>query len=234
MSAPRSIVDLGCGAGNVTRLIGGRFPDASIVGVDGSAAMLAKARETTAGDPRFSFIEADLAAWMPQAPVDLVYSNAALHWLPDHERLFARVMAMVASGGTLAVQMPDNFGAPSHTTIAQIASGPRWCLRLGPLLRGAGVAPTLDYFRWLAPSSKVLDIWTTEYLQVLPADATGMHPVAAWTKGSRLTPLLAALDEDEQREFLAQYEAKLTDAYPPLADGRVLFPFRRLFIVANR
>jgi len=101
-------------------------------------------------------------------------------------------------------------------------------------LRGAGVAPTLDYFRWLAPSSKVLDIWTTEYLQVLPADATGMHPVAAWTKGSRLTPLLAALDEDEQREFLAQYEAKLTDAYPPLADGRVLFPFRRLFIVANR
>ncbi len=233
-SAPRAIVDLGCGTGNVTRVIGERFPAASIVGVDGSAAMLAKARESTAGDPRFSFVEADLAAWMPPAPVELVYSNAALHWLPDHARLFARAMAMVDSGGTLAVQMPDNFDAPSHTTIAQLASSERWRSRLGALVREAPVAPALDYFRWLSPLSTVLDIWTTEYLQLLPAGVGGVHPVAAWTKGTWLTTFLAELDGDEQREFLAQYEAKLMQAYPPLADGRVLFPFRRLFIVANR
>ena len=234
LDAPRTVVDLGCGAGNVTRLLGERWPHARIVGVDSSVPMLAKARAAVGDDARYTFVEADLAAWRPAEPVDLVYSNAALHWLPDHAALFVRVIGMVADGGVLAVQMPDNFGAPSHTTIAELARGAPWRDRVGHVARDAPVADATEYFRWLSPHATALDIWKTEYLQVLPAGTGDEHPVAAWTKGTWLTPLLAALRHEEQRDFLDRYSMRLASAYPPLPDGRVLFPFRRLFMVANR
>jgi trans-aconitate 2-methyltransferase len=234
LDAPRTVVDLGCGAGNVTRLLGERWPQARIVGVDSSVPMLAKARAAVAADARYTFVEADLATWTPNEPVDVVYSNAALHWLPHHEALFARVIRMVAKGGALAVQMPDNFRAPSHATIAELVWSERWRDRLGDVLRDTPVSEIEDYFRWLAPHTAALDLWTTEYLQVLAAGTTDEHPVAAWTKGTWLTPLLAALDAEEARDFLDEYNAQLATYYPPLPDGRVLFPFRRLFIIANR
>jgi len=234
LPAPRTIVDLGCGAGNVTRLLAARWPDADIVGVDNSDEMLGRARATTAALPRVRFAAGDLATWAPAAPADLVYSNAALHWLPDHAQLFARVIALVAPGGTLAVQMPDNFGAPSHTTIAELATSARWRVRLARLVREAPVARPADYFGWLAPHATTVDVWTTEYLQVLAKGAGGEHPVAAWTKGTWLVPFMAALEPADQRAFLAEYDARLHESYPPRADGRVLFPFRRLFLVANR
>ncbi|MFO1315411.1 MAG: methyltransferase domain-containing protein [Burkholderiales bacterium] len=234
LPAPRTVVDLGCGAGNVTALLAARWPDADIVGVDNSDAMLEQARAAAAARPRVRFETGDLATWAPAAPADLVYSNAALHWLPAHAQVFARAIAMVREGGALAVQMPDNFGAPSHTAIAELATSPRWRARLAPLVRAAPVARPADYYGWLAPHAATVDVWTTEYLQVLAKSASGEHPVAAWTKGTWLVPFMAALDAGAQREFLAEYDARLAHAYPPLPDGRVLFPFRRLFIVANR
>ena len=232
--SPHQVVDLGCGAGNVTRLLGMRWPDAAIVGVDNSATMLERARTAVADLPRITFVAAELDAWRPTAPVDLVFSNAALHWLPDHATLLPRLAATVGPAGVLAVQMPDNFRAPSHQTIAELAQSARWRATLGPLVRAAPTAPAAAYFSWLAPLFAHVDIWTTEYLQVLPANATGDHPVAAWTKGTWLVPFLAVLDANEQREFLATYNAQLATVYPARPDGTVLFPFRRLFVVANR
>jgi trans-aconitate 2-methyltransferase len=234
LERPRTIVDLGCGAGNVTRMLGERWPDAQIVGVDSSPEMLDEARAATRGNVRFTYIAADLAQWRPDAPVDLVYSNAALHWLSGHAELFARVATMVAPGGALAVQMPDNFRAPSHTSIADIARSERWRPRLASVVREPPVAAAADYFDWLSPTMAKVDIWLTEYLQVLPARSDTDHPVAAWTKGTWLIPFLAALDESERAEFLREYMERLARAYPPRADGSTLFPFRRLFIVANR
>jgi trans-aconitate 2-methyltransferase len=231
LAAPRTIVDLGCGAGNVTDLLAQRWPGAHVIGVDSSAPMLAKARATARAN--VEYVAADLAAWSPPAPVDLVYSNAALHWLPVHAQHFPRVTAMVAPDGVLAVQMPSNFHAPSHTTIATLAARPRWRAKLGPKLRAAPVAAPADYFRWLAPHAATLDIWTTEYLQVMPA-VDGEHPVAAFTRGSWLPQFLEALEPQEHGPFVAEYSALLAQAYPFLPDGRVLFPFRRLFIVAKR
>lgn len=233
-AAPRVVVDLGCGAGNVTRLLGERWPQARIVGVDNSATMLAKARAALAGDDRYTFIEADLDAWQPDEPADVVYSNAALHWLDAHATLFPRVAQMVNVGGTLAVQVPDNNRAPSHTTSIELARSERWRAKLAHLVRDVPVAAPADYFRWLSPMVQALDIWTTEYLQVLPARTDGEHPVAAWTRGTWLVPFLAVLDAAEQREFMTAYARALSAAYPPLPDGRTLFPFRRLFVVANR
>ncbi len=234
LAAPQRVVDLGCGAGNVTRLLAQRWPEAQITGVDNSATMLERARAAAVDLPRATFVAAELDAWSPAAPVDLVYSNAALHWLPDHATLIAHVASMVASTGVLAVQMPDNFRAPSHATIAALAGSARWRDKLASLLRAAPTAPAADYYAWLAPLFSRIDIWTTEYLQVLAPNAAREHPVAAWTRGTWLVPFLAVLDAAERGEFLAAYGAELASAYPLRPDGSVLFPFRRLFIVANR
>lgn len=234
LASPRTIVDLGCGTGNVTRVLGERWPDARITGVDNSPEMLAAARENVFGDDRYSFVAADLSTWQPEAPVDLVYSNAALQWLDDHPRLFSRIAAKVAAGGALAVQMPNNHAAPSHTASIDLARSGRWRAKLGDLVRAHPVADSCDYYATLAPHFATVDIWDTEYLQVLAVRVGDEHPIVAWTKGTWLAPFLAALDTLERTEFLRDYTQRMAIAYPPESDGRTLFPFRRKFIVARR
>ena len=228
LAAPARVVDLGCGAGNVTAFLAQRWPQAHLTGVDGSAAMLDKARQAL---PGVHWVQADMAQWAPDAPPDLLYSNAALHWLDDHDRLFPALAAMLAPGGVLAVQMPANFHAPSHTLMADsVAAGP-WQPRLQHLLVPAPVHEPQRYFQMLQPHVAELDIWQTEYLQVL----SGPDAVKEWTKGTWLRRFLDALPApDEAAAFEADYAARVRAAYPPRADGRTLFPFRRLFIVARR
>jgi trans-aconitate 2-methyltransferase len=223
---PAEVVDLGAGAGNATRLLKDRWPDAHVIGVDASSEMLAKA---AAAAPAIDWERGDLATWRPRRPADVIYSNAALHWIVGHERLFADLVDALAPGGTLAVQMPRNFSAPSHTSIAEAARSGPWRARLEPLLRPSPVADPAFYFDLLAPRVAELDIWETEYQQVLE----GENPVKEWTKGTWLGPLLDALAEPERSGFEAAYGALVARAYPPRPDGRTLFPFRRLFIVAK-
>jgi trans-aconitate 2-methyltransferase len=224
---PRAIVDLGAGTGNVTRLLQARWPNAVVTGVDSSAEMLARAGDAL---PRISWERADLSEWRPRDPVDLVYSNAALHWVDDHATLFPALFAIVSRGGTLAVQMPTNFAAPSHTAIAEVVSSGPWRSTLEPLLRTPPVQPPSIYFDLLTPAASSLDIWETEYVHVLDGD----RPVLEWIKGTWLRPLLAALDDEERAQFESRYAARAAAAYPRRADGCTLFPFRRLFIVATR
>ena len=224
--APATVYDLGAGAGNVTRLIAARWPEAHVVGVDSSAEMLAKA---AAEEPRIEWRRADLAGWRPDRPADVIYSNAALHWLDAHERLLPGLFAGLAPGGILAVQMPRNFTARSHTAITETALDGPWRGVLEPLLRPAPVAAPEFYYDLLAPLAASLDMWETEYLQVLD----GENPVKEWTKGTWLAPLLAALDEPERSRFEAAYAERVAAAYPPRGDGKTLFPFRRLFMIAR-
>jgi trans-aconitate 2-methyltransferase len=237
LAAPRSVVDLGCGAGNVTRILAQRWPRAHFIGVDNSAEMLAKARGTGPDGANIEWCLADLAEWVgatAPASIDLVFSNAALHWLDDHATLFPRLIGIVARGGVLAVQMPSNFHASSHVALNEVAESPRWRGRLGSLVRPVPVAPAEDYFALLSPHSEVVEAWTTEYLHVLPRAAEGDHPVIAWVKGTSLLPFLAALDTEAQHEFVCDCTEKIAGAYPVLPDGRVLYPFRRVFLVAVR
>jgi len=222
---PSTVVDLGCGTGNVTRVLRGRWPHADIVGVDGSPQMLAEAKKTK-GEIGWELV--DVAAWNPPKKFDLVFSNAALHWLDDHPALFARLSGKVAAGGVLAVQMPRNFAAPSHTLMHELASSPPWRDALLKLLRSQPVLSPEAYYGLLAPNTRSLDIWETEYLQILE----GGNPVAEWTKGTWLAPLLAALAPDARAAFEAEYRLRVARAYPRQRDGKTLFPFRRLFIVA--
>jgi trans-aconitate 2-methyltransferase len=227
VEGPGTVVDLGCGAGNLAPMFLARWPSARLTGVDSSPEMLAKAR---AENPHAHFVQADIGTWKPLAAVDVLYSNAALHWLGDHERLFPALLEAVKPGGFLAVQMPRNFGAPSHSTIVETIVQGAWRAKLEPFLRREPVAPPAFYWRLLQARCTTLQIWETEYLQVL----SGENPVAEYTKGTWLKQFLDRLQEPERSAFEADYRRRVLAWYPPEPDGRTLFPFRRLFLVARR
>jgi trans-aconitate 2-methyltransferase len=226
LSAPARVADLGCGPGNSTRLLCERWPEADVVGIDGSAAMLAKAEGSGL---RARWLVSDVAAWTPDAPFDLLFSNAALHWLPDHASLLPRLLSHLRPGGVLAVQMPRNFAAPSHTLLREVASAGPWAASLAPHLDREPVAAPEWYHDLLAPLATALDIWQTEYLHMLDGD----EPVLNWVRSTALRPVIAALTPEEQAVFEAEYARCLRISYPKRPDGRTLFPFRRLFIVAT-
>jgi trans-aconitate 2-methyltransferase len=189
--------------------------------------MLEKAR---AQAPSARFVEADIADWQAEAPADVIFTNAALQWLDDHEGLFPGLLSKLAPGGRLAVQMPRNHGEPSHQAMLEtVADGP-WAERLGPIVRATPVARPERYYEILAPHCRAVEIWETIYLQQMEGD----NPVMEWTKGTALRPFLEALEGTERDAFEAAYGRRILEAYSPAADGRTLFPFRRLFIVAER
>ena len=227
LESPRRVVDLGCGTGSATRAMRQRWPNAELVGIDGSPDMLERAR---ADLPDASWIEADIGTWAPDAPVDVLYSNAALHWLDGHAELFPRLAGYLAEGGCLAIQMPANFTAPSHQLMYDVALDGPWRPTLEPLIVDPPTAPMATYYDILAPVTAEIDIWTVEYLQAL----TGDNPVAEFTKGTWLRRFLDALDEPLRSDFEDAYRARILEAYPRRDDGVTLFPFRRLFIVAIR
>jgi len=225
LAAPISVWDLGCGTGNLTQALHERWPDARVTGLDNSPDMLAKARKIAG----IGWVERDLEGWSPPAPADLLFSNAVLHWVPSHAALFAHLMRQLAPGGILAVQMPRNFAARSHTALYETAREAPWATALEPLLAPTPVAEPRDYYDWLEPHAATVDVWETEYLQVL----TGDDAVVEWTRATAVKPFLDALQPGQRDPFLASYRAKLAPAYPRRADGTTLFAFKRLFIVAH-
>jgi trans-aconitate 2-methyltransferase len=226
LRAPARVIDLGCGPGNSTALLATRWPDAEIEGLESSPEMLAKAR---ASGVRAAFIEGDVESWSPQRPYDVVFSNATLHWVANHRALLPRLMGDVADGGALAFQVPRNFDAPSHVLMREVAQSGPWAAKLVNA-RQVNVETPEVYFDILAPLSQSVDMWETTYLHVLDGD----DPVLAWVSGTGLRPFVQRLDADERAAFLSEYRARLRDAYPQRPDGKTLFPFQRLFAVAQR
>ena len=225
---PGAIFDLGCGPGASTRLLAERFPEAEVTGIDSSSAMLARARRRPG---RASFVQADISRWTPPRAPDLIFADSALQWVPDHEALFPRLMGEIAPGGTLAAQMPDNRQEPSHALMRLIAADGPWADRLVPIAKTRAVIATHnDYYRWLRPLSASLDIWQTTYVH--PVE--GVDAVVDWFRGSALRPFLAPLSEGERLDFLARYRKELAEAYPVEPDGRVLFLYPRLFLLARK
>jgi trans-aconitate 2-methyltransferase len=227
---PAVVVDLGCGDGSVTATLLRRWPQARVTGVDSSASMLAAAA-AHAVPGRLDFTRADVRDWHPDEPVDVLVTNATLHWVPGHPELLAGWAAAVPAGGWLAMQVPGNSRAPSHALLAQLCRSPRWAARL------AGAAPDPDavlapggYLDVLTGAGLAADVWETTYLHVL----TGEDPVLRWVGGTALRPVLAGLDEPAAESFTAEYAAALREAYPRRDDGTTVLPFRRVFAVGHR
>ncbi len=231
LEAPGIIFDLGCGTGEVTRIIAERWPQAAVFGLDSSQEMLEKAK---AGGGSVRWLKADAATWAPDKAPDLIYSNATLHWVDNHRAVFPRLAGLLAPGGCLAVQMPLSFDAPSHRLMRETLAdggpngGPLGTPELRKTVGRRWVEDANVYYELLSGRARRLDIWQTEYLQVLE----GEDPVLEWVKATGLRPVLNGLDQSERELFLDLYRRRLRQAYPRMADGKTLYPFPRLFIVA--
>ncbi|MGB0508357.1 MAG: methyltransferase domain-containing protein [Pikeienuella sp.] len=221
------IIDLGCGSGAVAEALRSRFPQHRLIGVDAAPAMLEKA---AVSGLYADLVEADINDWQPATPPALIFSNAAIHWLPGHEVLLPCLAGLLVPGGVLAVQAPNQLGEPSHQTLIQAAQAIRADL-FGDWQPFPGVSELGDYADWL--SGYGLDLWETTYHQRLAAQYDGAHPVRAFSVSTAGRPVMARLDSAEQAEFLAEWDRLLTVAYPLRPDGAVDFPFRRIFIVAK-
>jgi trans-aconitate 2-methyltransferase len=222
---PEMVVDLGCGPGNSTEILRRRYPSSHILGLDSSAEMLEQAR---ASGVTAEWVQADVGTWTPPAPVDLLFANAVLHWLPDHEGLFERLLGLLRHGGVLAVQMPLVYATPAHQAMKEVAESGPWAEALRGRLQPETVLRAQDYARMLRDTHHV-DAWETEYVHVLK----GPDPVLRWVRGTKLLPIKEALPAQQYAAFEAAYAARLREAYPEEEDGRTLMRFPRVFVVAQ-
>lgn len=228
LSGPAQLVDLGCGPGNSTELLAQRFPQAQILGVDNSAAMLQQARKLL---PQLEFVQDDIATWAPTSAPDLIYANAALQWVGAHEQLIPRLFAALAPGGTLAVQMPDNFNEPSHRLMREVAALPQFAPHIdAKVAAGRAILGIHDYYDLLAPHAEHVDVWHTIYQHPMQ-DA---QAIVQWLRSTGLKPFVDPLPEALQTAFLEEYARRVALAYAARADGLRLLAFPRLFIVAKR
>lgn len=225
-TAPRYVVDLGCGPGQLTASLTERWPLALIEGVDSSPEMIERAKQHEIGEVHF--ILGDVATWQPQRPVDVLISNATLQWVPGHRDMLARLVEAISQDGWLAFQVPGNFGEPSHQLLRSLAADPRYAAAT----REVEYPEAYDAATYLAELAALgcrVDAWETTYLHVLSGD----DAVFRWISGTGARPVLQALDDDKREVFVAEYKASLRAAYPQASFGTVL-PFRRVFVVAQR
>ena len=224
--APRRVVDLGCGPGTMTVLLGERWPGASIEGVDSSPEMIAQAKALASP---VAFRVENVTAWTQPADADVIVSNATLHWVPTHQTLVGSWARALPEGGWLAFQVPGNFEAPSHTLLRDLAASPTWSAKLSKLRDGAAVETPERYASLLVDAGLEVDAWETTYLHLL----RGENPVLEWLRGTALRPVLGALSADDDARFSTELAERLRDAYPATPHGTFL-PFRRIFVVGQK
>lgn len=225
---PQLVYDVGCGTGALTRVLAERWPTARVVGIDSSAAMLSEARATPTS---IEWVELDVRHWAVPQRADVIFSNAVLHWVPDHDEVIMRLYESLAAAGVLAFQMPLSWGEPSHRLIREILER----ARLGSAALRAHyarrpVAGAEHYGELLRRAGATVDIWETRYHQTLEGD----EAVLRWVEGTALRPLLDELDPTDRDTFLAEYREALAATYPRSGEGMTTYPFPRLFVVASR
>lgn len=228
---PRRVVDLGCGPGQLTARLADRWPDADVLGLDSSSAMIERAREHQR--PRLRFAVADVREWQPEAPLDVVVSNATLQWVPNHRALLPRLVDWLSPAGWLAFAVPGNFAEPSHVLLRDLAREPAYAAATASVEFPSSHEPE-DYLADLTALGCPVDAWETTYLHVL----TGPDPVFRWISGTGARPVLQALSEEQRASFVPEYQRRLCAAYPPQSGegdhARTVLRFRRVFVVARR
>ncbi|HUS22594.1 MAG TPA: methyltransferase domain-containing protein [Aeromicrobium sp.] len=221
---PTTVVDLGSGPGTFTALLAQRWPHAHVIGIDSSPTMVEFAAKEI---PGVDFVLADLHRWEPMEPIDVLISNATLHWVPGHLKLLPQLARAVAPGGWFAFQVPGNFHEPSHTIRRELETLPEFAPYAESVSKGdahdAGA-----YLHALTDLGCTVDAWETTYLHVLH----GRDPVFEWVATTSARPTLDALPADVRVRFEAEFKSRLNDAYP-VQDGTVVLPFRRVFVVAR-
>lgn len=219
---PKTVVDIGCGPGNSTAILNDTFPDADIMGIDNSPNMIEKAQ---AEHPDIAFRLCSALAL--RGKYDLLFSNACLQWIPEHELLIPALMDKLHQGGTLAVQVPMNEEEPLFQIIDEVAAESCWRLAAAPLPTNKTLSPQ-QYFEILTACASTFEIWETKYYHILDDH----NALIEWVKGSRLRPYLDFLGEPAGKEFEQEIEARAKKFYPIQKGGGVILGFRRFFFTA--
>jgi trans-aconitate 2-methyltransferase len=222
---PEEIVDLGCGPGNSTAILRERWPSAKIIGLDNSPAMLKQAKKT---DQKTEWRCQDISSWRSSSGVDLIFANASLHWLPDHEKLLNSLIQQLQPEGTLAFQVPAIYDQPATGAIQEISSLAAWKIYAPQVLPIVDRPPV--YYGYLTGKAESIDLWETIYYHQLPNHTA----ILDWYRSAGLRPYLDALPNNATREeFQKQLLERFRILFPQQANGDVLLPFRRLFVVAT-
>jgi trans-aconitate 2-methyltransferase len=228
LNRPAAIIDLGCGTGNSTEQLHARWPESEISGLDSSASMLAQARQNHSN---WKWIQSSVESWEPEKTYDLVFSNAALHWVPGHGELFPRLLNAVAGGGAVAVQMPNNFHSPAHQAMKKVAADSRWGGRLDDASERVHIEEISFYYEVLRKAAAAVNFWQTEYLQIVE----GPRAVLEWLRSTAMRGYLERLaDDGERKVFEDLCLREFEKAYTPDDQGKVLFPYKRMFLIAYR
>jgi trans-aconitate 2-methyltransferase len=225
---PRLVFDLGCGPGNSTSLLKQAYPAARIIGMDRSPAMIAKAKASYGG---LEFVSADVSLWPGDREADLVFANALFQWLPGHLQLMTRIVSVLKRDGVLALQMPDNLTEPSHEAMREVAGQGAWAGQLARATEARNPIHTpTEYYDALMPQCSRVDIWHAAYYH----EVDGTAGIISMLQSTGLKPYLDLLRTDEKADFLQRYKEKLEEAYPALHNGKTLFRFPRLFVIAQK
>lgn len=227
LASPEKVIDIGCGPGNSTRVLRKRWPNARIVGLDNSAEMIAQARRDF---PEGEWLLADAAALAGQPQYDVVFSNAALQWIQNYEKLLPRLMSAVAPGGCLAVQVPDDRESPLRKAVLSVAGSAKWAKHTASADARMYYSTAQEIYGLVNAFGRV-DLWETTYYHVLASH----QELIEWYKGSGMRPYLKVLPDDCARtQFKRDVLRKCRRRYPLQSDGKVLYPFHRIFFVVYR
>ena len=219
---PKYILDIGCGPGNSTAVLAEFFPDAKLTGIDSSPDMIARAREK---HPTLSFALQD--ARTISGTYDLLFSNACLQWIENHEKLIPHLMQKLTPNGILAVQLPNNMDEPFYRVLDEMTKDEKWGFTE---YETNDTLPPEDYFDILSACASRFAIWETVYYHAMP----GVDALIEWVKGARLRPFLRQMNEAMQKSFEAELFQKTLPLYRPMKNGEIIFRFRRLFFIAYK
>ncbi|HEY9167710.1 MAG TPA: methyltransferase domain-containing protein [Candidatus Kryptonia bacterium] len=225
---PRSIIDIGCGPGNSTQVLRSRWPAAKIIGLDSSAEMIARASKDF---PESEWITADVSSYSFPTKHDIVFSNAAIQWIPDHDELLPRLMDAVSSGGVFAVQVPSDAGSPLRLALLEVSARPEWNRFVAGAEKLAAYHDADYYYNILAPISSKFDLWETTYYHLLD-----FHKgLVEWYKGTGMRPFLERIPDEKMKiEFQNQILNECVKAYRIQDNGKLLYPFKRTFFIATK
>ena len=229
---PATIIDVGCGPGNSTQVLSARWQAADILGIDNSPAMIEKAKQDYP-DQKWEVMDARTIG----GKYDLVYSNATLQWIGDHANLMPSLFGRVNSGGAFAVQIPSYFEMPVKKAIDRVAAALSVDRRADqrepsayPVLENLmTIHPLSAYYDLLAGQAKKIDLWKTSYFHVMES----LQAIVDMIRTTGMKPFLDALaTAEEKTEFESLVLKELRTEYDVRGDGKVLFPFERLFFIA--
>ena len=223
----KRILDLGCGTGNSTKILKDRFPNARVIGADNSDEMLFKAKKT---HPDIEFIHLDAGGDLSEVKgkFDIVFSNACLQWIPNHEILLPKLMSLLRQGGVLAVQIPIQSEHPVHIIMNELVTTAKWKDKLSQ--RNYNNLSTSEYYDVLSGISDDFEVWETIYCHRMPS----YESIIEWYKGTGLRPYLEQLSETDAEDFVSDVYREMKNRYKIQSNGEIMFRFPRLFFIAKR